>query len=123
MSIPSSRLLVQMTPLVFPSLRLFSTASRVARERELWWMPMGSFWSQTLNLFARASASLLVLVNISTDLYFSTISLITLSRAATSGKVKIVSAKTLSSAVGSGLVTVSSRLFSTGTLTMSHSPA
>ena len=61
-------------------------------------------------------------VNISTDLYASTISLISLRRAATSGKVKIVSARTLSSAVGSGRETVSSRLFSTGTLTTSHSP-
>ena len=76
MSIPSSRLLVHITPESFPSLRFFSIASLVALERELWWIPMGSFSFQTLNLLASASASLRVLVNISTDLYFSTISLI-----------------------------------------------
>ena len=41
----------------FPSLRFLSTASLVALESELWWIPMGSFASQTLNLFASASAS------------------------------------------------------------------
>ena len=72
MSMPSSRLLVQMTPESFPSLRLLSVASLVALERELWWIPIGSFSFQTLNLFASASASDLVFVNISVDLYFST---------------------------------------------------
>ena len=86
MSIPSSRLLVQITPRSLPSLRLLSTASLVAFESELWCIPTGNLGSQTLNLLASASASVLVLVKISTDLYFSTVSLIILSLAATSGK-------------------------------------
>ena len=47
---------------------------------------MGNLGSQTRNLFARASASVLVFVNMRTDRYFSTFSLIVLSLAATSGK-------------------------------------
>src|SRR5579863_1587074 len=85
MSIPSSRLLVQMTPRRRPSFSALSTASLVAFDRELWWTPMGNSGSHTLNLLESASASVLVLVNIRTDLYFSTSSLIVLSLAATSG--------------------------------------
>ena len=69
MSIPSSRLLVQITPESLPSLRLLSVASLVALDRELWCIPMGSLSFQTLNLLARASALDLVLVNISVDLF------------------------------------------------------
>ena len=97
MSMPSSRLLVHITPESFPSLRLLSVASRVALERELWCIPMGSLSFQTLNLFASASASDLVFVKISVDLFWSTVSRIVLSLAATSGKVKMLSASATSS--------------------------
>ena len=121
MSMPSSRLLVQMTPESLPSLRFRSVASRVALERELWCIPIGSFSFQTLNLFARASASDLVFVNIKVDLFWSTVSRMVLSLAATSGKVKMLSASAMSSPVALGLTTCSWSIFSTGTLTISHS--
>ena len=82
---------------------------------------MGSLSFQTLNLFASASASDLVFVNISVDLFWSTVSRIVLSLAATSGNVKMLSASAVSSPVAFGLTTESCSIFSTGTLTISQS--
>ena len=88
MSMPSSRLLVQITVLRSPALSPFSVAILLVLARLPWWMLSGKSVSHRLNLLVRASVVLLVLVKMRVVLCCSMRSFMTLSRTATSGWVK-----------------------------------
>jgi hypothetical protein len=77
----------------------------------------GKVSSSALNLFARISASGLVLVKISVDLWTSTSERIALSLAATSGATPKYSASSLSSGPGTGKSIVTEKPLGSGTFT------
>ena len=89
---PSSSEEVHTTVFSSPVLRPLSAAMRLVFARLPWWMLRGKSMSQTLNLLASTSDVDLVLVNMRVVLCPSMRSLITLSLAATSGRVNTLEA-------------------------------
>ena len=85
MSMPSSKLLVQITVRKSPVLSPFSVAILLVLASEPWCMLSGNSVSHMLNLLVSASLVLLVFVNMRVVSWFSIKSFMTLSRTATSG--------------------------------------